>query len=48
MKSIKKSILALVTAAAVFAACVAIPAATNVAEEGPAVGFYFDWMINGT
>ena len=48
MKGIKKSILALVTAAAVFAACVAIPAASNVVEEGPAVGFIFDWLYEGT
>ena len=44
----KKSILALITAAAVFAACVAIPATTNVAEEGSEVGFWFEWAIEGS
>ena len=44
----KKSILAFVAAAAVLAACIAIPAANNVVEEGQAVGYYFEWLHGGT
>lgn len=48
MKNLKKSILALALVAAVLAAGIFLPVAGEACEEGPVVGYFLDYMIEGS